>query len=104
MQLRQSKNSSLMRSLDLSPSHASSPQNAVSPSPALTNFHITDLLERSILMGSQEREPSKLRQIVEFYKRAVKGDKDFGHNSEIMIRNYRLHLVKDPIKEGIDEK
>jgi hypothetical protein len=45
-----------------------------------------------------------LRQIVDFYKRQVKPDKDFGHNKEIMIKNYRLYLIKDPVAEGIDEK
>jgi len=29
--------------------------------PALTNFHITDLLERSIIVGAKEREQNKLR-------------------------------------------
>ena len=32
----------------------------------------------------------------------MKPDKEYGHNREIMIRNYRLHLVKDPVAEGID--
>ena len=75
-----------------------------SPSPALTSFQITDLLEKSIVHGSHERESNKLRQIVEFYKRSVKGDKEMSHRSEIMIRNYRLHFVKDPSLEGIDER
>lgn len=29
--------------------------------PALTSFHITDLLERSIILGAKEREENKLR-------------------------------------------
>jgi hypothetical protein len=68
-------------------------------SPALSHFHITDLLERSIIMGAKEREQSKLRQIVEFYKRSVKGDKELGCKRGIMIRNYRLHVVKDVAQE-----
>ena len=74
----------------------------ISPSPALTNFHITDLLERSIIKGAKEREQNKLRQIIEFYKRSVKADKEITSRKEIMIRNYRLHVVKDVAKE-IDE-
>lgn len=74
-----------------------------SPSPALTNFHITDLLERSILTNAREREANKLRQIVDFYKRSVKDEKSIISRKEIMIRNYRLHVVKDADKE-IDPK
>jgi hypothetical protein len=43
-----------------------------------------------------------LRQIVEFYKRAVKGDKAISSKKEVMIRNYRLHVVKD-VDVEIDE-
>ena len=46
--------------LDKSPSQ-SIELPMVSQSPALTNFHITDLLERSIVIGSQQKEKSKLR-------------------------------------------
>lgn len=53
-------------------------------------------MERSIIGGAAEqRDQNKLRQIVEFYKRAVKGDKEIGTKKEVMIRNYRLHIVKD---------
>ena len=90
--------------LDQMPSFmAQMPKDATSATPALTNFHITDLLERSIIFGSQEREQNKLRQIIEFYKRSVKGDHEMNQRKEIMIRNYRLHLIRDPAKEGIDE-
>jgi hypothetical protein len=75
-----------------------------SPSPALSSFHITDLLERSILIGSHERESNKLRHIFVFYKRQVKNERDIGVNREIMIRNYRLHLVKNAAEEGIDAR
>ena len=44
-----------------------------------------------------------MRQIIEFYKRSVKGDKEMNQRKEIMIRNYRLHLVRDPSEEGIDD-
>jgi len=33
----------------------------------------------------------------------VKGDKEMNQRKEIMIRNYRLHLVRDPEEEGIDD-
>ena len=69
----------------------------------MSNFHITDLLERSIILGAAEREQNKLKQIVEFYKRSVKNDKDITTKKEIMIRNYRLHIVKDVEKEITEE-
>lgn len=72
---------------------------AASPSPALSNFHITDLLERSILTTAREREHNKLRQIIDFYKRSVKDEKSIVSRKEVMIRNYRLHVVKDADKE-----
>mmetsp|Transcript_42576 Transcript_42576/g.65314 ORF Transcript_42576/g.65314 Transcript_42576/m.65314 type:complete len:146 (-) Transcript_42576:19-456(-) len=53
--------------------------------PALRNFHITDLLSRSIFMGSKEREPNKLRQIIDFYKRSVKNDSQINSKKEILI-------------------
>jgi hypothetical protein len=56
------------------------------------------------MLGSHEKEQNKLRHIIEFYKRQVKNEQDIGMNREIMIRNYRLHLVKDATKEGIDER
>jgi hypothetical protein len=34
----------------------------------------------------------------------VKNDKDIGLHREIMIRNYRLHLVKNAAEEGIDAR
>lgn len=40
---------------------------------------------------------------MEFYKRSVKNDKDISTKKEIMVRNYRLHVVKDVEKE-IDPK
>jgi len=52
-------------------------------------------------MGSKEREPNKLRQIVDFYKRSVKPEQEFQQLKEILIRNYRLHVVSD--KSEIDE-
>ena len=97
---------SMTRSLDMSPSVPSVAHHGlgqmISPSPALTNHHITDLLERSIIKGAKEREQNKLRQIIEFYKRSVKADKEISCRKEIMIRNYRLHVVKDAARE-IDE-
>mmetsp|Transcript_42650 Transcript_42650/g.65420 ORF Transcript_42650/g.65420 Transcript_42650/m.65420 type:complete len:124 (+) Transcript_42650:764-1135(+) len=74
-----------------------------STTPALTTFHITDLLEKSIVHGSQDLEHNKLKQIVDFYKRSVKGDREMSHRSEIMIRNYRLRYIKNPTSEGIDD-
>jgi hypothetical protein len=74
-----------------------------SSSPALTSFHITDLIERSIVANATEREQNKLRQIVDFYKRAVKDEKSIRSKKEIMIRNYRLYVVKDSDAE-IDDK
>jgi hypothetical protein len=74
-----------------------------SSSPALTSFHITDLLERSIIVNATEREQNKLRQIVDFYKRAVKDEKTIRSKKEVMIRNYRLYVVKDSDAE-IDDK
>ena len=71
----------------------------MAPSPRLSNFHITDLLERSLILGAKEREQSKLRSIIELYKRSVKGDKELSARREIMIRNYRLHVVKDVARE-----
>jgi hypothetical protein len=70
------------------------------PRPALSNFHITDLLERSLLLGSaQPKEQAKLRQVVELYKRQVKADRDIGNRSQVIIRNYRLHVVTDAARE-----
>ena len=97
---------SMLQSLNLSTSEPVAANQdmsqMLSPSPALTNFHITDLLERSIIKGAKEREQNKLRQIIEFYKRSVKADKEISSRKEIMIRNYRLHVVKDVARE-IDE-
>lgn len=81
-----------MRSVNASPSQL-----------GVSNFHITDLLERSIIIGAAEREQNKLKQVVEFYKRSVKNDKDINTKKEIMIRNYRLHVVKDVEKEISEE-
>ena len=53
-------------------------------------------------MGAREREHNKLRQIIEFYKRSVKGDAEIHRRKEIMIRNYRLHVVKDSDAEISD--
>ena len=94
---------SMPQSLDASPSLPSFTQGGPGQgTPSLTNFHITDLLERSIIVGAKEREQNKLRQIVEFYKRAVKDDRAISSKKEVMIRNYRLHVVKDVAAE-IDE-
>ena len=97
-------NRSAARNLAGSPDPSVEPPGMQSPSPALSSFHITDLLERSILIGSHERESNKLRHIIEFYKRQVKNERDIGVNREIMIRNYRLHLVKNAAEEGIDAR
>jgi len=48
---------------------------------------------------AQAREQSKLRHVVELYKRQVKADKDVGTRTQVMIRNYRLHVVKDVARE-----
>lgn len=37
--------------------------------------------------------------MVELYKRQVKPNKEVGARSRLMIRNYRLHVVKDAAKE-----
>ena len=58
--LRNLDNGLAFKSLDNSPTHMVDLPLA-SPSPALTNFHITDLLERSIMIGSQQKEKSKLK-------------------------------------------
>jgi hypothetical protein len=39
----------------------------------------------------------EIKEIVEFYKRSLKGGKDFDKPKEVMIRNYRMHLI---IKES----
>lgn len=75
------------------------PGLGVSPSLAFSNFHITDLLERSLIVGTKQREQSKLRQVIELYKRSVKGDKELGSRKEVMIRNYRLRVLKDAARE-----
>jgi hypothetical protein len=41
--------------------------------------------------------------MVDFYKRSVKDDKEIKSKREIMIKNYRLYLVKDSIYEIDDE-
>ena len=93
----------MVQSLDMSPSLPSfthqGPDLGVSPSPAFSNFHITDLLERSLIVGTKQREQSKLRQVIELYKRSVKGDKELGSRKEVMIRNYRLRVLKDAARE-----
>jgi len=43
-----------------------------------------------------------MRQVIDLYKRQVKDDAAIA-NSEIMIKNYRLYVVRDPVKEGISE-
>lgn len=53
---------SMLQSLDASPSLPSFAQGGLGQAtPALTNFHIADLLERSIIVGAKEREQNKLR-------------------------------------------
>lgn len=45
------------------------PSGPIKPTKGLTNFQITDLLERSVRGGSGGAEHSKLRQVVDLYKR-----------------------------------
>jgi hypothetical protein len=61
----------------------------------VSNFHITDLLEKSIMSGAREKAQANLRQVIEFYKRSVKGDKDLQQPKEIMISNYRLRVANE---------
>jgi hypothetical protein len=42
--------------------------------PQITARHITDLLENSIRTGPHAKEPNKMRQIIELYKRSIKSD------------------------------
>ncbi|CDW77756.1 dynein heavy chain axonemal [Stylonychia lemnae] len=56
------------------------------------SFHITDLLEKTL---KDDRNPNKSKQIIEYYKRSVKLNGDLDKNKEIMIKNYRLHVVTD---------
>ena len=73
------------------PSLAQSPSNIS----YVSNFHITDLLERSIMSGAREKAQANLRQVIEFYKRSVKGDRDLHQPKEIMISNYRLRVANE---------
>ena len=66
---------------------------------ALSNLEITDLLEKSLIQGPIGREQNKLRQVVELYKRQVKKDRELLNKPELMIKNYRLYLVKNPTQE-----
>ena len=52
-----------------------------------------------MIVGTKQREQSKLRQVIELYKRSVKGDKELGSRKEVMIRNYRLRVLKDAARE-----
>ena len=101
---RDFNNSSLKSGL-VDPSQSILQQNGLnaSPSPNLASFHITDLLEKSIMINAREREQNKLRQIIDFYKRSVKDQKDISSKKEIMIKNYRLYVIKDADTE-IDEE
>lgn len=70
-------------------------------SPSLTSFNITDLLEKSIVQGSKDKAEKKMKQIIEFYKRQVKDETELKSTKEIIIKNYRLYVVRDYVKEGI---
>lgn len=74
-------------------------EGPVKPTQQLTSFHITDLLERSLLGNRSGAEQGKLRQVVELYKRQLRADKDLGFRSRLMIRNFRVHSVKDEASE-----
>lgn len=47
------------------------------------------------MSGAQEKAQANLRQVIEFYKRSVKGDKDLHQPKEIMISNYRLRVANE---------
>jgi hypothetical protein len=40
-----------------------------------------------------------MRQVAELYKRQVKPDKEVGTRVKLMIKNYRLHCIKDEANE-----
>ena len=46
---------------------------------------------------------SKLQKIIEYYKRSVKDDDDINATRDIVIKNYRLHVVTNSENEIDDE-
>ena len=40
-----------------------------------------------------------MKQVAELYKRQVKADKEVGTRVKLMIKNYRLHCIKDEASE-----
>ena len=47
------------------------------------------------MSGAREKAQANLRQVIEFYKRSVKGDRDLHQPKEIMISNYRLRVANE---------
>jgi len=56
-----------------------------------------------MVQSNKEKADKKMRQLIDLYKRQVKDDGALSNN-EIMIKNYRLYVVRDPLKEGISEQ
>lgn len=48
-----------------------------------------------MLSGAREQAQATLKQVIEFYKRSVKGDRELNQPKEIMISNYRLRVTTD---------
>ena len=72
-------------------------------SPSITNFQIADLLDKSLAQTGKEKADQKMRAIIQLYKRQVKDDTHLGHSNEVIIKNYRLFVVRDPVKEGMTD-
>jgi hypothetical protein len=48
-----------------------------------------------MLSGAREQAQATLKQVIEYYKRSVKGDRELNQPKEIMISNYRLRVTTD---------
>ena len=54
------------------------------------NYHITDLLERSIQVHPKEQQ---IKPNLDFFKRSVKAEGEIVKKKEVIIKNYRLRVV-----------
>jgi hypothetical protein len=72
-------------------------------SQSITNFQIADLLDKSLAQTGREKADQKMRAIIQLYKRQVKDDTYLAHANEVIIKNYRLFVVRDPAREGMTD-
>lgn len=56
-----------------------------------------------MLKSAKDKADKQLRQVLEIYKRQIKPDEELNSLNQVMIKNFRFHVIKDLVKEGISE-